>query len=181
VTAGSNLKYGTKVDVMAQSRSDDIERDRVPRNYGAASDRCIHEVECGNLHLEAEISSSVSRSTRSNRELELESDRTALLHGRPFPTPNPDSFDPRSLRDTDLSALVEQVETLNNEDKLYIPLERYLSHMTTRPGKWNIFTYKFQVTADKPIGSYAPSDQLSGIKLTKCCKMTSLRLALRPS
>jgi hypothetical protein len=83
--------------------------------------------------------------------------RTALLHGQPIPKPNPDSADPRLLWETDLSALVERVETLNKIDKsrLYTLLEKYLRHLTTRPGKCNIFTYEFQVTADKPIVGYS--------------------------
>jgi hypothetical protein len=68
--------------------------------------------------------------------------------------------DPRSLRKTDLSALVGQIINISEEQKedLYRVLEKYIGNMTTKPGRCNLFKYKFQVELDKPIvGSSRPN------------------------
>jgi hypothetical protein len=67
-----------------------------------------------------------------------------------------DSSDPRSLQKTDLFALVEQVVSLREVQRRIMNevLVKYLSHMTTKPGRCNLFSYKFQVNADKPIVGY---------------------------
>ncbi|PNF32592.1 hypothetical protein B7P43_G19008, partial [Cryptotermes secundus] len=43
----------------------------------------------------------------------------------------------------------------SEQNELYQVLLRYKDHLTTRPGKCNLFTYRFQVNADKPIVSYS--------------------------
>lgn len=90
-------------------------------------------------------------------ELEVNSGETALLLGQPIPKPKNPSPDPRSLQEADLRSLVEQVDNLSNpeRDALYQVLVRYKEHMTTRPGKCKLFTYRFQVEADKPIIGYS--------------------------
>jgi hypothetical protein len=72
-------------------------------------------------------------------------------------TPTPESADPRSLQRKELITVVEQVNTLCDVErsKLYEVLVKYLSHMTTKPGKCNLFSYKFQVNHDKPIIGYS--------------------------
>jgi hypothetical protein len=54
---------------------------------------------------------------------------------------------------------VEQVISLSavERSRLYEVLIKYLSHMTTKPGRCNLFTYKFQIQTNKPIvGSSRP-------------------------
>jgi hypothetical protein len=76
----------------------------------------------------------------------------------PIPKSELDSSDPRSVQKTDLSALVEQVVSLSEVQRrrrLYEVLLKYLSHMTTKPGRCNLFSYKFQVNTDTPIVGYS--------------------------
>jgi hypothetical protein len=63
----------------------------------------------------------------------------------------------RSLSRSDLLQLTEGNEGLDEFQKkgLFRVLENYVSHMTTKPGKCNLFTYKFQVQADLAIVSYS--------------------------
>jgi hypothetical protein len=44
--------------------------------------------------------------------------------------------------------------SIPERDALYQVLLRYKEHMTARPGKCKLFTYRFQVEADKPIIGY---------------------------
>ena len=82
---------------------------------------------------------------------------TALPSGAPIPRSKSQNPDPRSLLAADLSSLVERVTSLSasEQNELYQVLLRYEDHLTTRPGKCNLFTYRFQVNADKPIVSYS--------------------------
>jgi hypothetical protein len=41
--------------------------------------------------------------------------------------------------------------TIPKQNKLYQVLHRYKDHLTTKPGKCNLFSYEFKVEADKPI------------------------------
>jgi hypothetical protein len=86
-------------------------------------------------------------------EVEVNSVETALLHGQPLPKPETHSPASRSLQAADLLLLVEQVDNVSTDerDALYQILLRYREHMTARPGKCKLFTYRFQVEADKPI------------------------------
>jgi hypothetical protein len=70
-----------------------------------------------------------------------------------IPNSEPDSSDPGSLRKDDWSALVEKISNIREEQKrdLYRVLEKYISNMTTKLGRCNLFSYKFQVELDKPI------------------------------
>jgi hypothetical protein len=74
-----------------------------------------------------------------------------------IPNSEPDPSDPRSLRKTDLSALVGQIINIREEQKedLYRVLEKYVGNMTTKPGRCKLFKYKFQVELDKPIVGYS--------------------------
>jgi hypothetical protein len=83
--------------------------------------------------------------------------RKNLTVADPIFTPTPDSADPRSLQRQELIAVVEQVDTLCDVErwKLYEVLVKYLSHMTTKPGRCNLFKYKFVVNTDKPIIGYS--------------------------
>jgi hypothetical protein len=63
--------------------------------------------------------------------------------------PQPSFPDPWSLQAADLRYLVEQVANLSTAERS--ALFRYREHVTTRPGKCTLFTYKFQVDADRPI------------------------------
>jgi hypothetical protein len=71
--------------------------------------------------------------------------------------PNREPIDPRSLSRSDLLQLIEGNEGLDESEKkgLFRVLENYVSHMTTKPGKCNLFTYKFHVKADRAIVSYS--------------------------
>jgi hypothetical protein len=75
----------------------------------------------------------------------------------PIPKPELDSSDPRSLQKTELSALVEQVASLSEVQRrrLYAVLVKYLSHMTNKPGRCNLLSYKVQVNTDKTIVGYS--------------------------
>jgi hypothetical protein len=83
--------------------------------------------------------------------------RKNLTVADPIFTPTPYSADPRSLQRQELIAVVEQVDTLCDVErrKLYEVLVKYLSHMTTKPGRCNLFKYKFEVNTDKPILGYS--------------------------
>jgi hypothetical protein len=82
---------------------------------------------------------------------------TALPSGVPISRSKSQKLDPRSLLAADLSSLVERVTSLSasEQNELYEVLHQYREHLTTRPGKRNLFTYRFQINADKPIVSYS--------------------------
>jgi hypothetical protein len=58
---------------------------------------------------------------------------------------------------TDLSALIEGNANLDNDQKgdLFNVLVKFISGMTTKPGRCKLFTYKFDVITDKPIVGYS--------------------------
>jgi hypothetical protein len=72
------------------------------------------------------------------------------------PTPKQDFSDPRSLRKTDLFALIEQIVDINNEQnrELYKVLVKYIGNFTSKRGVCKLFSYKFRVEADRPIVGY---------------------------
>jgi hypothetical protein len=98
-----------------------------------------------------------SLSAQPPPELETNSVETVLLHDQPILNPETHSPDSRSLQVADLRSLVEQVDGVSTDerDALYQVLLRYRVHMTTRPGKCKLFTYRFQVEADNPIVGYS--------------------------
>jgi hypothetical protein len=53
--------------------------------------------------------------------------------------------------------VIQQLSNTEEERKLrlYGILKKYKNHMTSKPGKCNLFTYKFQVEMDKPIVGYS--------------------------
>ena len=90
-------------------------------------------------------------------ELGVKSVETALLHGQPITKLKSPLPDPRALQAADLSSLARQVTNLSSDEQseLYQVLLRYKDHFTTKPGRCNLFTYEFQVEADKPIIGYS--------------------------
>ena len=91
-----------------------------------------------------------------NKELLLsrvESEPPTRIH---VPTPEQDFSDPRSLLKPDLSALIEQVANINiiQKKELYKVLVKYIGSFTSKPGVCNLFSYKFQVEADRPLVGY---------------------------
>jgi hypothetical protein len=84
----------------------------------------------------------------------VEKDLPILTH---IPNSEPDPSETRSLRKTDFSTLVGQIINISEEQKedLYRLLEKYIGNMTTKPGRCNLFSYKFQVELDKPIVGYS--------------------------
>jgi hypothetical protein len=99
---------------------------------------------------------SVDRNAAQKVELEVNHVRRDLLVGNPIPRLKSDSYEPRSLRKTDVAALVEQAVSLSEvqQRRRYDVLMKCISHMTTKPGRCNLFSYKFQVDTDKPIVGY---------------------------
>jgi hypothetical protein len=70
--------------------------------------------------------------------------------------PNREQIDPRSLSRSDVLQLTEGNEGLESDKEgLFRVLENYVSHMTTKPGKRNLFVYKFQVQPDHAIVNYS--------------------------
>jgi hypothetical protein len=65
--------------------------------------------------------------------------------------------DPRALQRSDLSNLVAMNENLNpgQRDQLYGVLENYLDSFTEKPGKCNLFEYRFQVESNQPFATYS--------------------------
>jgi hypothetical protein len=57
----------------------------------------------------------------------------------------------------DKTKVLKQLKNMNEERKLklYNILEKYKNSMTSKPGKCNLFTYKFQGETDKPIVGYS--------------------------
>jgi hypothetical protein len=127
---------------------------------GTESDQFINEVMCMDNDTSDILSSQmvgyVSRDASHKRNLNVEYSGRNLPVRDPIPKPESDFSDPRSLRKTDLFALVEQVVSLSGVQrrKLYRVLVKYISHMTTKSGRCN-FRYQFQVNADKPIVDYS--------------------------
>jgi hypothetical protein len=92
----------------------------------------------------------------SNKGLPLSRVESESPNQTHVPTPEHDFSDPRSLRKADLSALVEQIVNVNNEQKgeLYRILEKYIGSFTSKPAVCKLFSYKFQVEPDRPIVGY---------------------------
>jgi hypothetical protein len=74
---------------------------------------------------------------------------SSLLSPIPVQTPEPELPDPRSLQKADLSSLINTNENLDKPQqvKLIELLNKYRSGFSTKPGKCNVFEYKFQVSA----------------------------------
>ncbi|PNF41871.1 hypothetical protein B7P43_G15753, partial [Cryptotermes secundus] len=77
----------------------------------------------------------------------------------PEPSTNPKQSppDPQSLSSEDVYNLVEQVSSLDVEQrqKLSSVLLKYLDFLTTKPGLCTLLKYKFQVVSDQPIVSFS--------------------------
>jgi hypothetical protein len=127
---------------------------------GADSDRFKNKFDSNDLNTSIELASPrvgyVSNNAARKEEVAIEYMSENLPTRNQTPQTGPDSSDTRSLR-KDLNALVDQVVALNEVQKedLYAVLIKYLSHMTTKPGKCTLFSYKFQVDSDKPIEGYS--------------------------
>jgi hypothetical protein len=65
--------------------------------------------------------------------------------------------DPRALQKSDLFNVVAMNENLNpvQRDQLYEVLVNYLDSFTEKPGKCNLFEYRFQVESNQPIATYS--------------------------
>lgn len=95
---------------------------------------------------------------------QVEREAVSVNASRPYPndhsTPmNVESYDidPRALQRADLVTLVDNNANLQEHQKkmLCTTLVRYLKNLTTKPGKCNVYSYKFQVEKVQPIASYA--------------------------
>jgi hypothetical protein len=66
---------------------------------------------------------------------------------------SPHFLTPEHCKAADLSSLVRRVTNLSavEQSELYQVLLRYKDHLTTKPGRCNLFTYELQVETDKPI------------------------------
>jgi hypothetical protein len=93
----------------------------------------------------------VSNDATQKGDLEVRYMRRDLPIDDPMHAPASEPSDPRSLCETDLSGLVEEVGSLCDVQgrRLYEVLVKYLSHMTTKSGRCNLFSYKFQVDTDE--------------------------------
>jgi hypothetical protein len=146
---GSDLEDGFIANCVAKS-TPEVERGNDPLINVAECDRV-------NIAMSEMLSSSVNRDAAHKRELGGKYMRGELPAGYPISRPKSDPSDPKSLRKTDVSALVEQVVSLSElqRRRLYEVLVKYLSHMTTKPGRCNLLSYKFQVATDKSIVGYS--------------------------
>jgi hypothetical protein len=142
-------------ETQGRSRGGEVSVDNGSLNHGTEGDRLLRKF--------LSKSSCTPSSPRggfacfnTTRGLNANCSRRNLPHSDPIPIPKSDFSDPRSLRKTDLFSLVEQVG-LNGVQKrqLYEVLAKYISHMTTKPGRCNLFSYQFQVNTDKPIVGYS--------------------------
>jgi hypothetical protein len=165
VAAGINpereSRAGSPITSKTQCRAKEGSEGRVSLVYGAECAQINDEIKSRvidrteDLNIQSE--DSVDRNAAQKVELEVKHVRRDLLVGNPIPRPKSDSYDTRSLRKTDVAALVEQVVSLSavKQRRLYDVLMKYISHMTTKPGRCNLFSYKFQVDTDKPIVGYS--------------------------
>jgi hypothetical protein len=164
VEAGTyrNRGVGNGITVICetQCRSEELKGSGSLIN-GTEGDQFINDVKRINNDmldvLISQIVGYISRDATHKRDLDVEYMRKDLPVCDPIPNPESDSSDSRSLRKTDLSALVEQVVSLSEAQRrrLYEVLVKYLSHMKTKPGRCNLFSYKFQVNTHKPILGYS--------------------------
>jgi hypothetical protein len=80
--------------------------------------------------------------------------------------------DPRSLQATDLCALVKGNENLDVSQKTSFELlNKFLGNMQSKPGRCNLFEYKFQVSEDILIVGYSLTLLLYALQL-----VTTLRI-----
>jgi hypothetical protein len=114
-TSGDWVKDDIPVNCKTQCRSEDV-KGSGPLINGAKSDQFNSNVKGINTDISDVLSSQsvgyVSRVATHKRDLDVRYMRRDLPVCDPIPTPESDSSDPRSLRRTDLSALVEQVVSL---------------------------------------------------------------------
>jgi hypothetical protein len=104
--------------------------------------------------------------------VERERDHLIQTH---IPNSEPDSSDPRSLRRADLSALVKQISKISEEQKgdFYRVLEKYIGHMTKKPGRCNLLNGILEVS-NSPILNPLTVVQREGKKIRICveaCKV----------
>jgi hypothetical protein len=68
-----------------------------------------------------------------------------------------DSHSLEHLQKTELSEVVQQISSINEEEKsrLHIILEKYVDSMILKPRKCKLFAYKFQMETDKPTVGYS--------------------------
>lgn len=107
--------------------------------------------------LNAQSRSSVDRAADGSIHWRVNVVKKDLPGPEPSTHPEQSPPDPRSLRSEDVYKLVEQVSSLNVEQrqKLSSVLLKYLDFMTTKPGLCTLLNYKFQVVSDQPIVSFS--------------------------
>jgi hypothetical protein len=143
-----------------ESRSESLKDNSRELIKGAASGLDMKEITSRSRDMEEVRNSQIVGYISGNASLKGNLERRYrknLSVADPTFTLTPDSADPRSLQRQELMAVVEQVDTLCDvkRSKLYEVLVKYLNHMTTKPGKCNLFKYKFGVNTDKPIIGYS--------------------------
>jgi hypothetical protein len=99
----------------------------------------------------------ISKDAAASHEMELNSAKETLLTSSLSPHSTQEPMDPRSLRKADLACLIEQNENIDGaqKERLIEVLVKHLKSTTARPGKCNLFKYKFQVETDRPIVGYS--------------------------
>jgi hypothetical protein len=73
---------------------------------------------------------------------QIKSEPTTLSQ---FPNENPSHSDSRALKEIELYNIIEDNVNITSKQKqeLYGLLKPYLRGMTSKPGEYNLFTYKF--------------------------------------
>jgi hypothetical protein len=80
-----------------------------------------------------------------------------LLHPTSIQTSKADLPDSRSLKETELSALIDTRDNMIGSQKVCLIdlLSGYMKCFTARPGRCKIFEYRFEANEDKPIVDYS--------------------------
>jgi hypothetical protein len=162
ILRGSEATKGAPSGPRTGTNPLNSERDKKSSDPGAVYARLINRLECVPIDGLTRTDESPSGdpafpSATPDTELGVMSMTTALPSGVPIPRSKSQKPDPRSLLAADLSSLVERVTSLSasEQNELYQVILQYKDHLTTQPGKCNLFTYRFQVNADKPIVSHS--------------------------
>ncbi|PNF15197.1 hypothetical protein B7P43_G14112 [Cryptotermes secundus] len=157
----SELRDGKSSCVVPPCRAIEEPKGSVSLEYGAECHHLSRVCEFPDTGisdvLSIQIQGSVDINAANYRNLEVTYVKRGFPVGEPIPRPNAHPSDPRSLRKTNLSALVEQVTDLSELQRkgLCGIIIKYLDHMTTKPGRCNLLEYNFQVSTDQPIVGYS--------------------------
>jgi hypothetical protein len=113
IAPGRESRAGSPIISKTQCRAKEGSEGRVSLIYGAECDQINDKIKSRVINrtedLNIQSEDSVDRSAAQKVELEVKHVRRDLLVDNPIPRPKSDSYDPRSLRKTDVVALVEQV------------------------------------------------------------------------